>query len=138
MYVYFPPVAESIPLGHLSNEQWPDSLVENIAKQDLIQPRHPQQQIRPAELRVRLDKDEPFLVRPQLDVLLHHGQELPLVEIPRLLADGIVQGYARGAAVLDRALEVEVGVSGFCRVADVGQRVVDGVGLDVLRKVGED
>ena len=111
----------------------------------------PVQQVRPHQVRVRLDEDVPLLVRVQFERARRHREELPLVEPPAFVvdfarraafaADGAAEfrGVERLAAVgAQSAPEREVWVRVFEVVVDVGEDVVDFVAVEVFGVVGED
>lgn len=98
-------------------------------------------QVRPRDVRVRIDKDVPVVVRAQPVALLGHVDVLVLVEVParrvRRVEDLGAVVLVHGAFLL-QTVEIEVGVVRHGRGQDRVQAVPDVVAPDVLLEVGED
>ena len=114
----------------------------------VVQGRQPGQQRPPREIRIRLHKHIPLRIRLVGVGLLHHGQELPLVQLPtgviRLAQSrvghvckiGIVEtGSAHRA---DAVVDVEVRDTLLDALVHVAQSVVQLHALDLLVKVTVD
>lgn len=116
-------------------------LAADVKRLVRVEDAHPADEVAPHDVRVGLHKVEPFLRGRLAQRLFHHGDELPLVEVPRAVAGAVAQlgKVAAIAAQLVQLLvkgKVDVGALDFVGVLIQG--VLDLVAVNLLGQIRED